>query len=583
MQKRIFALFWHTAMRSPWRTFIAIINTVLTVFIGAFVGPFIVAQILEKLQSGSLTLDSSWPLIALFALTQLYGEVIGWRITLYAMWTMETIGDRYLYEKVFGHLSAQSLSFHANQFGGSLVSQTNKLTSAFEKFWSTIFFQVISVAVSIVATVTILGFLFWQYAIFVGVMSVFFAAFVVVTSRHMAALARKESQASTAMSGRLADVIGNILTVKSSGAEKREKREAAELARTWGDRSLDTMRGFLKVSTGYSGLIVTMNVIALIAAVWGSQHHIASLGVMYLALTYTLTVTRQLWEINSIMRNYNSILGDAHDMTKILDQTPEVQDMSTKKLRVSNGAVTFDKVAFTHDGEDIATLFQDFTLTIPAGQKVGLVGHSGSGKTTLTRLLLRFSDIESGTIAIDSTDINSVTQASLRQNIAYVPQEPLLFHRSLRENIAYGRPNATEKEIYQAAKQAHALEFIEALPQKFDTMVGERGVKLSGGQRQRIAIARAILKNAPILVLDEATSALDSESERLIQDALGKLMKGRTSIVIAHRLSTIAKLDRIVVLDHGRITEDGTHAELLQKQGTYAGLWAHQSGGFIEE
>jgi ATP-binding cassette subfamily B protein len=212
-----------------------------------------------------------------------------------------------------------------------------------------------------------------------------------------------------------------------------------------------------------------------------------------------------------------------------------------------------------------------------------VVGHSGSGKTTLTRLLLRFSDIESGAIMIDGQDIGNVTQKSLRESIAYVPQEPMLFHRSLRENIAYGKPNATMKEITAAAEKANALEFIKKLPDGFETTVGERGVKLSGGQRQRIAIARAILKDAPILVLDEATSALDSDSEKLIQDALSKLMKGRTSIVVAHRLSTIAKLDRIIVLEDGQIAEQGSHDELLKQKGTYAKLWAHQSGGFIEE
>jgi ATP-binding cassette subfamily B protein len=228
-------------------------------------------------------------------------------------------------------------------------------------------------------------------------------------------------------------------------------------------------------------------------------------------------------------------------------------------------------------------LFNGLSLKINGGEQVGFVGPSGSGKTTLTRLLLRFVDIQSGSILFDDQDISKVTQESLRQSVAYVPQEPLLFHRSIRENIAYGKPKATEKEIIKAAKQAHAWEFITKMPGGLDTVVGERGIKLSGGQRQRIAIARAIIKDAPILVLDEATSALDSESETLIQDALGKLMKGRTSIVIAHRLSTIAKLDRIVVLKAGAIAEQGSHEQLVLANGSYAKLWKHQSGGFIEE
>ncbi len=242
----------------------------------------------------------------------------------------------------------------------------------------------------------------------------------------------------------------------------------------------------------------------------------------------------------------------------------------------------FDNVVFTHDENDRA-LFDGFTLTINPGERVGLVGRSGSGKTSLTRLLLRFSDVDNGKILIDNQDISTVTQDDLHTAIAYVAQEPMLFHRSLRANIAYSKPTASDDEIRHAAKQANALDFIDKLPKGLDTLVGERGVKLSGGQRQRIAIARAILKDAPILVLDEATSSLDSETEKLIQDALAKLMKGRTSIVIAHRLSTIAKLDRIVVLDEGRIAEQGSHTELLGQKGIYAKLWSHQSGGFIEE
>ncbi len=235
------------------------------------------------------------------------------------------------------------------------------------------------------------------------------------------------------------------------------------------------------------------------------------------------------------------------------------------------------------DSDEKKPLFCGFNLAIASGEKVGLVGHSGGGKSSVTRLLLRFMDIQGGQILIDDQDISKITQDDLRGHIAYVPQEPLLFHRSIAENIAYGKPDAKKSEVEQAAKLAHAHEFIKDLPSGYDTLVGERGVKLSGGQRQRVAIARAMLKDAPILVLDEATSALDSESEKLIQDALWKLMEGRTAIVIAHRLSTIQRMDRIVVLEDGEIVEQGSHKELLEKDGVYARLWAHQSGGFLED
>jgi ATP-binding cassette subfamily B protein len=270
-------------------------------------------------------------------------------------------------------------------------------------------------------------------------------------------------------------------------------------------------------------------------------------------------------------------------MVQILSIEPEVKDPSKpEKSRIKKGQLQFDDVKFQHEGSDEA-IFDGFSLEIMAGEKVGLVGHSGSGKTTFTRLLLRLSDIDDGQILIDGQNIAKVTQDDLRRSIAYVPQEPLLFHRTIAENISYGKPSASDAEIRKAARDANAAEFIDKLPNGYETLVGERGVKLSGGQRQRIAVARAMLKDAPILVLDEATSALDSESERLIQDALWRLMQGRTAIVIAHRLSTVQRLDRIVVLDDGQIVEQGTHKQLLKTDGTYARLWAHQSGGFLED
>ena len=272
-------------------------------------------------------------------------------------------------------------------------------------------------------------------------------------------------------------------------------------------------------------------------------------------------------------------------MTEIINETPEIQDkLGAHSLQVTNGEISFETISFHYpDSSKKQAVFDKLQLTIPAGNKIGLIGPSGGGKSTLTRLLLRFEDIQAGAIRIDKQNITDVTQSSLHRAIGYVPQDPLLFHRSIRENIAYGKLDASNEEIEGAARRAYALDFITALPDGLNTIVGERGVKLSGGQRQRIAIARAILKDAPILVLDEATSALDSESEHYIQKALQELMQNRTTIVIAHRLSTIQKMDRIIVLDEGTIIEQGTHAELLRASGLYKRLWTHQSGGFIEE
>jgi ATP-binding cassette subfamily B protein len=275
----------------------------------------------------------------------------------------------------------------------------------------------------------------------------------------------------------------------------------------------------------------------------------------------------------------------ASPMTKMLLEDIEITDHTkAKKLTVTGGEIQFDNMSFAYKEKTSAQhVFTGFNLHVHAGEKIGLVGPSGGGKSTLTRLLLRFDEVQKGQILIDNQPINNVTQKSLRQAISYVPQEPLLFHRTIRENIAYGKSNATKAAIETAAKQANAQDFILSFPNGYDTIVGERGVKLSGGQRQRIAIARAMLKDAPILVLDEATSALDSENEQDVQQALWKLMQNRTVLVIAHRLSTIQKMDRIVVLVNGAVAEDGPHKKLLAQHGIYAKLWKHQSGGFIED
>ena len=583
--KEILRLFWQVSVPYRRRRNLAIFFAITTIVISIFVGPLVIAELLNIIQQNQLqTANNLWTLIVLYGASELCSTVIGWRLVLYLVWTFETALQRDLHSRCFSKLTNQTMFFHANKFGGSLVSQTNKLNGAVERFWDTIFWSILPLVISLAGSIIILSTLIWQYALFLFIFSIIFSIAVYFGSRPMAKLSEKEAKASNKVSGQLADMVSNILAVKSSGAESLEQKRFSKTVSSWRSASLGTMRGFLKVSTVYSTINTIIKIGAIAFAVYAAQHNLVSVASVYLIITYTGSVAHELWNMNGIMRSYNRIIGDAHEMVEILKTPTTLVDRSDKKLKIKRGGIVMDNVTFTHDEGQGDTLFHDFSLNIQPGEKIGLVGSSGSGKTTLTKLLLRFADIDSGKITIDSQDIAEVTQVSLREQIAYVPQEPLLFHRSVRENIAYSRPDATDAEIEKAAKKAGAYDFIVKLQDGFNTLVGERGVKLSGGQRQRIAIARAILKDAPILVLDEATSALDSESEALIQKSLETLMKNRTSIVIAHRLSTIAKLDRIIVLENGRIVEDGSHDQLLaKKRGVYAKLWARQSGGFIEE
>jgi ATP-binding cassette subfamily B protein len=577
-------LFWSLSSRYPVRFTLISLLPAINVIVGAFIGPYIISHFFNLLQSGEqFSMSSVTPLILSYIATQIYGEIIGWRIVLYCVWTLETTAQKDLVRRIFSHLTRQSMSFHNDRFGGSIVSQTQKLFGGYERFTDTITFQAIPIVTSIFAAFFILLFIFWQYAVALLVLSLIFLVFIVWGTRRMVHYNTAEAQASTATTGRLADVVTNILAVKSYAQEDAELEGYTEKVDDWRDKSLATMRSFLGLSTGYSSLIAILNSTALIAALLAIQQHRIEAGVVYLCISYTLTVARQLWEMNSVGRNFNRIMGDSYDMVEILALEPTILDPKEPEVsKINRGGIVFDNVEFSHD-EQGETLFKKLNLEIKPGEKVGLVGHSGSGKTTLTKLLLRFNDIDSGSIKIDGQDIRNIKQTDLRSHIAYVPQEPLLFHRSILENIRYGEKEASEKTVEKIAKMANAHEFIVKLPERYNTLVGERGVKLSGGQRQRVAIARAMIKNAPILLLDEATSALDSESEGLIQDALWTLMEGRTAIVIAHRLSTIQKMDRIIVMDDGKIVEQGSHHELIKQNGAYAKLWAHQSGGFIEE
>ena len=412
------------------------------------------------------------------------------------------------------------------------------------------------------------------------------AGFVVTPFiRHRSRLVGLREKASNTMTGYVADMIGNIDTIKSFANETLETRSHQANVEDYIKKAKHTWDYHnLKVDMTLSPFYVLTNAVGLALAIILSKHHVSSMQLVFVTFSYYAMVTRVIWEFNNIYRNIEASVTEAAQFTDLLLDEPRITDLpSSKKLVVVKAEIEFRNVYFRYNDNSGEHLFTGLNLKIQPGEKVALVGRSGGGKTTITRLLMRFMDVSDGQLLIDGQNIAKVRQHDLRSAIAYVPQEPAMFHRSLADNIRYGKLSAADSEVKKFAKLAHADEFINKLANGYETLVGERGVKLSGGQRQRIAIARAMIKNAPILVLDEATSALDSDSERLIQDALWKLMEGKTTIAIAHRLSTIQRMDRIIVLEEGKIAEEGTHQDLLKNDGIYATLWAHQSGGFLEE
>jgi ATP-binding cassette subfamily B protein len=564
-----------------------VFSTPITIFVNNYLPPLILAAVLNKLSRGHFSSYDLWPqfgwLLVGFAVLAIFGGFL-WRIVDHFAWRLEANVERKLAQRVFSHLGEQSADFHANSFVGSLVSQTTKLLSAYVRIADTTMFMVMPLFWGIVFTVLIMAPRSLAYSLVLLVFSVIYIICAFYITRPSRRLGAEHASAESAQTGRLADSLTNIMAIKSFAREPDELRAYAQATDNTFTKLLRLMHASQRQMAFFGVTTGILEAIALLVAVIAVVVLHADIATAFLIFNYTSSITNQLFMFsNNSLRNYNRAVGDANDMIDILALKPQVRDPEKpKRSRLTNGHIRFNAVTFTHAGADDA-LFEGLNIDIKDGEKVGLVGHSGSGKTTFTRLLLRFSDIDGGTITINGQNIAEVTQDDLHRAITYVPQEPLLFHRSIRENINYGKPDATDGEIVRAAKQAHAVEFIDLLPEGYETMVGERGVKLSGGQRQRVAIARAMLKDAPILVLDEATSALDSESEGLIQDALWKLMQHKTAIVIAHRLSTIQHMDRIVVMDDGKIIEEGSHKSLLRKKGAYAKLWARQSGGFIED
>lgn len=581
------SLFWRHVKKYP-RYVVGLAIAMPLTILADFIPAIIAASVLEKLSKGQFDPNNLWasfgPDFVLYAILIMLGGIIGWRVIVTLIWRLESHVMRDITRKVFDHLMNMSANFHANRFGGSLVSQTGKLAGAYMRFQDTTVFDIVPLALSFVFTAVILLPRAPIYVAALFAFSAIFMATAIFATGRVRQLVGREASAQNKQTGYLADAITNVLAVKSFAAGRSEQKRFYDSTETTRLATMDVMRAAVKRDVVFSSITSSITMVSFGLAIVSVMFWKSDIATVFLVLNYTGSIVRHLWEFaHNSLRQYNRALGDSKEMIEILDIAPEVKDpIKPERPRIKNGEIQFNDIQFRHADAD-GDLFNHLQLKIKPGEKVGLVGHSGSGKTTLTKLLLRFADIDGGEILIDGQNIANIKQDDLRRHIAYVPQEPLLFHRSISENIAYSTPTASAKQIANAARHANAAEFVETLPKGYDTMVGERGVKLSGGQRQRIAIARAMLKDAPILVLDEATSALDSESEQLIQQALWQLMKGRTAIVIAHRLSTIQKMDRIVVMENGRIIEQGSHTELLAKKGTYAKLWSHQSGGFLED
>lgn len=574
-------LYWQATRAYPLNIALASMLLVSNIILNV-ITPFLASKVLADMVTRN---NHVWQLFGWFIGAAVLGLVFN-RVGIRNSMALQAKVMRDLNDRMFSRLFERSVGFYNNQIGGKLVSDALDFVNSYGQLFNAGYINAAGFLTTTVIGLVLVFISNWIIGLCLTVIILGLAYWTAVETKKRSDLRNARLKITKRLVAHISDNIVNAVTVKTFARERDEvavnSRISDELAHT---RLSDWLRSTSKESDRM-GVLLFMQAVLIVVLIKLTAHDPQLLAGGIYAFTYTLSLINRFFTVNTTVRQIEDGFLQASPMTEILQQPPEITDApDAQELKVAEGSIHFQKVQFQYaDAAQKDSVFEGLELNIKPGEKIGLVGYSGGGKTTLTKLLLRFEDVNEGAISIDGQDISQVTQSSLRKQISYVPQEPLLFHRSIKENIGYGNADATDNSIIAAAKAAYADEFITALPKGYDTIVGERGVKLSGGQRQRVAIARAMLKNAPILVLDEATSALDSESEVLIQQALWKLMEGRTAIVIAHRLSTIQKMDRIIVLDNGKIVEEGSHKELVNKRGgTYAKLWAHQSGGFIEE
>lgn len=548
-------------------------GTIASLFVPVFAG-----QLVDAIaEANSATSHIAWTaLVAIAALgafttaLRFFGFLGITRLTLR---TMANVAS-----DAFARLQRFSTDWHANNFAGSTVRKITRGMWALDALTDTLLIALLPSLVVLIGATALLA---WRWPVMGAIVliggMIYVAVAATLSLRFVAPAARLANSWDTKLGGVLADAISCNPVVKAFGAEAREDERLTRTISKWRMRTRRTwIRGTISGTTQES-ILITLQAAVIGLVIWLWSRGQATAGDVTFVLTSYAIVHGYLRDVGFYLQNLQRSVNDMEELVAMHALPFGVADHDGAiPIHVTDGAIAFEDVTFHYHGHE-KPLYRDFSLTIAAGEKVGLVGHSGSGKTTFVKLIQRLYDVTEGCITIDGQDIAKATQVSLRAQIAIVQQEPVLFHRSLEENIAYGRPNASMAEIEHAARLANAHDFIAHLPKGYGTLVGERGIKLSGGERQRVALARAFLADAPILILDEATSSLDSESEALIQEAMERLMQGRTTIVIAHRLSTVRAMDRILVFDRGNVVEEGNHQALLTRDnGTYRALFERQ-------
>ncbi|MEK7564333.1 MAG: ABC transporter ATP-binding protein [Patescibacteria group bacterium] len=581
--RRILYYLW-PHIKKHWVAFLLVfIGYTIGIIFDSILKPLIVQHLIDLFSSGldkDLILDKAMQYVFLIASCLVLLNV-GFRTGDFAMAYFESNVMKRLYDFTFDRLLAHSYRFFSNNFSGSLIAKSRRFTKSFETFFDVIAFNIWFSLVNLVAVFVVLFFKIPFLAFMFLGWSVLYVLIIMLFLRKKIKYDAIEASADSLVTGRFADAISNILNIKIFSSDAKEKEnfrsftndEEKKRRKAWYFGNFQNLT--------QSILMAIFRIVVLIINIRFWYVGKISLGMFVLIEAYMNNLFDILWRFGVSFNKMIKALTDMQEVVDIFDTPIDITDVKNPEfLKSKEGTVNFKNISFAYRGG--GKVLNNFNLEIKSGERIGLVGYSGAGKSTITKLLLRFVDTNEGEIMIDDQNIKNITQNDLRSVVSYVPQESVLFHRTIGENIAYSKPNATQEEIIEVAKKAHAHEFILNLQKGYDTLVGERGIKLSGGERQRVAIARAMLKDSPVLVLDEATSSLDSVSESYIQDAFNELMKGKTTIVIAHRLSTIQKMDRIIVLDEGKIAEEGTHKELLEKGGIYADLWSHQTGGFME-